>query len=414
VTDEVGDPVRRAAVTLYREVHELGNVRVTRAGSAQTDDLGEYELSHLAPGRYFLSATATPWYAVHPPVARQGAILYGVVESFDPSLDVAYPMTFYPSASDSSGAQAILLRGGDQREIDLRLVAVQAVTVILPRAANSNGGVNLQHKVFDGLESVPVMVQSTQTSTIISGAPPARYVLSEWSGQPGQGGVERATEVNITNGTMTVDASAVQEMGNVKLTMKAADGGSLLAGTSFSLGAKGAKESQGRVLNEKGEAEIDGLKPGDYYLSSVGGARQYFVSQMFSEGNALADQTVHVTVGSTVLVTAMVSPASGSLDGFAKKDGKLAAGVMVVLLPTDEARRTRYVWRDQSDLDGGFHLTGIPPGKYVLLAIEDGWGVEWQREEVLARYLPKAVPVVVPEVGKTAVKLDGPVEVQAR
>jgi hypothetical protein len=420
VTDEVGDPVRHAAVALYREGRELGNVRVTRAGFTQTDDLGEYELSHLAPGRYFLSATATPWYAVHPPVARQGAN-YGVVDSIDASLEVAYPETFYPEATDSSGAQAISLKGGDTTRIDLQLVAVRAVTVTVPHIASSSAGVNqqrvaltLQRKVFDGLEQVPVAMQGTPTEMTLVGVPPGHYVLNKQSIQQEPGGGVRSSEINLTNGTLTVDENTGQEMGNVKLTGKAADGGSLPAGTNFSLTAKGGKESQGRVLNEKGEAEIDGLKPGEYYLGAFGGARQYFVSRMLSEGKDLLDQTVHVTTGTTVLVTAMVNPAAGSLDGFVQKDGKLAAGAMVLLLPSDEVRRTRYVWRDQSDLDGGFHLSGIPPGQYVLLAIEDGWEVEWQREDVLALYLPKAMPVVVPETGKTAVKLDGPVEVQAR
>ena len=63
----------------------------------QTDDLGAYELPELTPGTYFLSVRATPWYAVHPP-STAGAKDKTAV---DRSLDVAYPVTYYPDVADS-------------------------------------------------------------------------------------------------------------------------------------------------------------------------------------------------------------------------------------------------------------------------------------------------------------------------
>jgi hypothetical protein len=35
------------------------------------------------------------------------------------------------------------------------------------------------------------------------------------------------------------------------------------------------------------------------------------------------------------------------------------------------------------------------PGKYTAVAILDGWTLEWGKPEVLAKYLPKGVPVTV-------------------
>lgn len=45
---------------------------------------------------------------------------------------------------------------------------------------------------------------------------------------------------------------------------------------------------------------------------------------------------------------------------------------------------------DQSDSDGTFTLGGILPGKYSLLAIEDGWDLEWTNRSILKPYLEKA------------------------
>jgi hypothetical protein len=57
--------------------------------------------------------------------------------------------------------------------------------------------------------------------------------------------------------------------------------------------------------------------------------------------------------------------------------------------------------RDQSDSDGTFTLGRIVPGKYVLMAIEDGWDLELENEEVLRPYRERGKPV---EVGAEEVK----------
>lgn len=44
---------------------------------------------------------------------------------------------------------------------------------------------------------------------------------------------------------------------------------------------------------------------------------------------------------------------------------------------------------DQSDSDRTFALGGILTGKYSLLAIEDGWDLEWTNATVLKPYLRK-------------------------
>src|SRR5215831_4878816 len=55
ILDEAGEPVRKAQVTLYRSDHFQGVDQILRAGNAQTDDLGNYELTSLNPGTYFLA-----------------------------------------------------------------------------------------------------------------------------------------------------------------------------------------------------------------------------------------------------------------------------------------------------------------------------------------------------------------------
>ena len=70
--------------------------------------------------------------------------------------------------------------------------------------------------------------------------------------------------------------------------------------------------------------------------------------------------------------------------------------------------------RDQSDSDGSFGLRDAAPGQYTVVAIEDGWDLDWTRPEVIGRYLPGGIAVTVMESPDEVVHLAEPVPVQSR
>ena len=45
--------------------------------------------------------------------------------------------------------------------------------------------------------------------------------------------------------------------------------------------------------------------------------------------------------------------------------------------------------------DGSFTLQNVLPGPYTLLALENGWDLEWSRPDVLQPYLANGTPIVV-------------------
>ena len=51
--------------------------------------------------------------------------------------------------------------------------------------------------------------------------------------------------------------------------------------------------------------------------------------------------------------------------------------------------------RDQSDSDGSFTMSPLFPGHYTLLAIENGWDLEWADPAVLFRYIPAGQSVEI-------------------
>jgi hypothetical protein len=72
------------------------------------------------------------------------------------------------------------------------------------------------------------------------------------------------------------------------------------------------------------------------------------------------------------------------------------------------------VRRDQSDSDGSFSLNDVPPGQYTVIALEDGWKLDWTRRDNLARYLPNGIAVSVADRSGAVLTLSSPVPVQAR
>jgi hypothetical protein len=102
------------------------------------------------------------------------------------------------------------------------------------------------------------------------------------------------------------------------------------------------------------------------------------------------------------------------IDGFARKDGKGFAGAMIVLVPKHLSNLEALARRDQSDSDGSFSLRDVVPGRYTIVAIEDGWELDWMHPGAVARYLPGGTAVTLNGSSPGDVHLAEPVVVQPR
>jgi hypothetical protein len=109
----------------------------------------------------------------------------------------------------------------------------------------------------------------------------------------------------------------------------------------------------------------------------------------------------------------VLTPDSATVNGYAKRNGEAASGVMVVPVPKDPGANREMFRRDQSDSDGSFSLKAVEPGAYTLIAIEDGWSLGWARPEVISRYIAHGTKIDV-GISQTKLSVLEPVEVQPR
>jgi len=156
------------------------------------------------------------------------------------------------------------------------------------------------------------------------------------------------------------------------------------------------------------------IPPGNYELLAGTPNNDYAVTAMVINGARSRGHSLAVTSGASLDATITLVGGQAVVQGVAKRDGKAAAGAMVVLVPKDPDAHAELFRRDQSDSDGTFSLATVIPGEYTVVAIEDGWDLDWSQPGVILRYMAKGRRVVVSANEREAIHLSEPVEVQSR
>jgi 5-hydroxyisourate hydrolase-like protein (transthyretin family) len=409
ITADGGDPVAQAQVMLFQKPrgHQPGG-RIVQVDTALTDDTGVYEFANLAKGEYLLAVKAEPWYALH----RGGARQRGAGET-NQALDMAYPITYFDSTTDEASASPIALVGGSRVEADISLHAEAALHLDVQAQRKQDGSIarpELRQAVFGISVSNDSagFADATQTGgTEFSGVAPGHYELTQ--GDPPR--------------VVALDAAASQQVEPGAGTPAVAVSGTLQTATSAPLTGEAVVTLEPVDGAQGFKPKVSEFNHGAFSFAAVpAGAWKLRVEQsglqtpVFSIAvGGRAHQGGLVTVQDRALTLLVRVSADGMrVEGFARKGEKGLAGVMVLLIPKDAAAFPDFVRRDQSDSDGSFVLRDVAAGQYTVVAIEDGWGLDWTRAEVIGRYLPGGVAVRVTDTLDKVAHLAGPVAVQER
>ena len=129
--------------------------------------------------------------------------------------------------------------------------------------------------------------------------------------------------------------------------------------------------------------------PGTYSVYAMNGPNS-MIGSMKATGAQVVGQTIQITGGKPVQLEIEMSTTVSKISGVARRDGQPVAGAMIVLVPEEAEINLPKFRRDQSDSDGTFTLLDVLPGRYRMLAIEDGWDLEWANLSLLKKRLEKA------------------------
>ncbi len=142
------DPVASAKISLFQDSPLGAPGAIALVKTAISDDEGNYHFGHLQPGKYFVAVEGQPWYARHvfhpkdldlvKTANTQGSREANTAADTD-SLDLAYPVTYYPGVTDAASAGAIELTAGERFTADFILQPVRAVPLQVDLGSSASG-----------------------------------------------------------------------------------------------------------------------------------------------------------------------------------------------------------------------------------------------------------------------------------
>jgi hypothetical protein len=401
VSGDDGELVPNARVMLFqRPRHPGSGARIAQVDATVTDDTGAYEFGDLHAGEYLLAVMAEPWYAVHE----------GSPTKRNPALDVAYPVTYFDSTPEEGSATPLALAGGSRVEANISLHAVPALRIRVDspdRPDRAGAAPNLQQTVFGmpvGLEGGEGIAGDRQNGAMeIAGIPPGHYELT-------QGDPPRIVELDLLS-SLQVDPSAGSAALQVTGRVRMASGAPVPGDPTITLARMDAGTGQPVYAAQahRGQFTFDAVPAGQWAVMA-NGEGPIPVLAVSAGGVQRAGNIVTLRDRGPDLVVTL-SDAETRIEGFAREDGKGFSGAMIVLLPRNPVLWQALTRRDQSDSDGSFALQSVAPGEYTLIAIEDGWQLDWTSPEAMARYLPAGTRVTVSEKSGALIHLASPVTV---
>ncbi len=112
-------------------------------------------------------------------------------------------------------------------------------------------------------------------------------------------------------------------------------------------------------------------------------------------GAKVTGHNIEIANAMPVRLIVTLSQGLGQVAGTARREGQPLPGAMIVLIPEHPENNIPLFRRDQSDSDGTFSLPNVLPGKYTIVAIENGWDLEWSNADTLDRYIKNGTVVNV-------------------
>ena len=426
VLDEDGDPVPTVQVQIVRTMYAAGRKQLVPSGGSNTNDLGEYRIGNLSPGRYYVNAIdrRPAQFGIADRPGRAGVAQEGNVP------------TYYPNGVDPSSAVPIdVAAGGEIRGIDIRLLRAKVYSV-RGKASEAPGGpgtmfVSLVRKV-EG-DSVAAILGGNSTSQLrpdgsfeFRGVIPGIYTLQT---QPqninGNASSNLTGRIEVTVSDANIDglvlplAPAQAITGTVKL--EDGDIATLLKSAQNSAGVIGGINSAisvpGRLLlllsssegpttgasttqvKEDGTFQFNAVGAGKYTLNAAVMPQGTYLKSARFGGQDVTHAPIDTTAGTGGTLDLVLSSKSADVSGSVQNEkGEPLAGVLVTLWPkTPDASPTGGTRPGFTDQAGGFKIQSLAPGEYYVAAFEDLESGLVQSPDFLGRFTSDASAVTLAE-----------------
>jgi len=417
VTDEDGDPM--SGVRMIAQKKKPGKASRESVGTETTNDLGEYRLSGLFPGQYWVVAVPPPDFRDYeqqqeksPPGDNHGA----------GQPDNRYVTTYYPGAYDAMQASAVTLKAGDEMPVNFTLVPARTYRVrgtVAGVKAGQKAVVDLVSKAGDSIRANEV---GPDGQFEVRGVAPGSYV----SGASSLGADSQPLTARQEVSVVAADVEGVQLLPQPSFTLSGhlrVEGSASGDLTQFSTNLRQAElpEDSGFFMSwdffgtnapvdRFGNFAWKTVNPGNYIVQVYGGGGQGFFLKSVTLGGR--DIAAGFAASGPATLDLLVSTKGGAIEGAVvekEKDVDNAhpvANATVVAVPEEKYRKVpnRFA-TGQTDQHGRFTVRGLAPGSYTLYAWQDLEDGVWRDPDFLKSQEANGTSLKVEEGSHQTVEL---------
>ena len=414
VTDEDGEPVPGARVEVMRSMYARGQRILRTLGTSTANDLGEYRIWNLPPGRYYVRATFTRRSSLATPADSN------TVRGTAPSM--AYPPDYYPGTTEPGRAALLELKGGQEMDgIDLGLAAVRAFAVrgrawdavrgrplegccVMLRMVDDTGSGVTQGPIrslatikglFE-LRDVPAGHYELMAQTTAENHPYFARTRVDVSNSDVDGVEVTITRGATVRGTVLIEGNQTVEITGLRMTLRAG----------------GDMPFAGRVYSAQVQADgtflVEDVPEGAYDVSPIGPHQgTYLKTEMLNGVDLLQNALMLGAGGVKDEMTVVLSARGATVDGtVTDENGQGVPNATVVMAPEGEKRRRQEFYPvGGTDSYGKFWLADLPPGRYKLFSWRKIDGSPWMDPDFLQPLENKGASVSLEENGHSTVEL---------
>jgi len=389
VTDEDGDPMSGVRVVAQKRIP--GKAAGETVGSDATNDLGEYRLSGLFPGQYWIAAMPPPDFRDY---ERPRERLAQDDNRGGARPDTRYVTTYYPGAYDAMQASPVTLKAGDEMPVNFTLVPARTY-----RVRGIVTGVTVGQKPT--VELIPKAGDSVRSSEIapdgqfeVLGVAPGSYLVRASAGMDSQP-LTAHQDINVVaadveglklvplpsfrlSGHLQIEGGASGDLSQYSVNLRVPDD----PGFFLSLDFFGASAPVDRL----GNFEWKNVIPGNYVVQLYGGDGQGFFLKSVTLGGR--DIATGFTASGPASLDLAVSSKGGTVEGEVVEKEKdvdtdrinddhvnndhPVANATVVAVPEEKYRKVPNRFATGStDQHGRYMIRGLAPGSYTLYAWQD-------------------------------------------
>ena len=368
VVDEDREPMAYVQVQAMRYRYSQGKKQLAAYGSATSNDIGEFRIFGLPPGRYYLSASSRRSLAPD----RRGAAQQS---------DEEYVTTYFPGTTDLAAAAPLDIGAGTQfRGADVGLARRHTVHVkghvadasgtapdrrrppsvfLIPRASSMN-----RPSAIDGNGNFDIRGVAAGSYTLVATIQERGKSLA--ARMPVEVGNSNVENLSITinpalslTGQVRLDGQTAASVSTVQVSLRPREPAAPMLGPP-NLNVK---------VNEDGTFSFASVNPYNVTLSGLPDG--FYVKTIRAGGQDALAPGLDVSRGDAGPIDIVLAPNAGQATGVVQNDQQQpAAGATVVLIPQERERKdqAQYYKTATTDAAGSFALKNLDPGQYKVYA----------------------------------------------